>query len=78
MATEFKKGDRVRYVPSVGDDELGTVIRDSSDPRLVFVMYDGDATPKATRKEDLELRDTAAGVPVQLMKSWTDGSDRGP
>ena len=75
--TEFKKGDRVRYVPSSGHDELGTVTGLSSDESLVFVLYDGDLASKATRKEDLELRDTAVGVHPQIVKSWTNGANHG-
>ena len=58
---KFKKGQRVIYIPThAGGDrghpdcELGTVVRYSTDIDTVFVLYDGDLTPKGTYACDLE------------------------
>lgn len=49
---DFKPGDAVIYQPHPDAiREYGTVAR--TNDSYVFVQYDGDRTPKATRREDL-------------------------
>ena len=67
MSDEFKPEDRVIYERT---GELGSVVRESDNPDLVFVLYDEDFTPKATRKADLKLRNLTPIKPG-LVKSWS-------
>ncbi len=46
---DFKPGQRVIYYPNHGAEEKGEIVRQSDDPRLWFVLYDGDTGPKATK-----------------------------
>ena len=53
--TDLTTGTPVVYRPHPNTQaEDGTVVR-VSDNGLVFVLYRGDGTPKATRAEDLEV-----------------------
>ena len=62
MSKPFEPGDRVVYrTPHTGEPEYGSVIRSGSDGSVVFVHYDGDQHPKATRRQDLVRAD--AGNP---------------
>jgi hypothetical protein len=50
-------GRRVVYTPNYGDPEYGKIIRVSRSTvfAFVFVLYDGDTTPKATSPHLLEF-----------------------
>ena len=63
---EFKPGDHVTYVPTVGDSEHGIVksVRDDA----VFVVY--NCAGEWGRYEDY----TAANTPIdRLVPGWTGG-----
>lgn len=52
---DFHKGDEVTYLaPGMLVHEHGTVTGKSGMSGLVYVLFDGDNSPKACNPEDLE------------------------